>query len=273
MKKILVPTDFSKLSDNALNYAIQLANLTGAELLLLHAYLTPAFTEDSPLISPQQYLQEEALDNLEKLKQSIEKSNPDLKISYAAIDGIPADVITFYSKKQHIDLLVIGAQGVGYLQERILGSTASNLIRKTEIPVMVIDKHVKFRIPEKIVLAVDFSETNNDIVLKPLKQLAATFKSHICILNIFTEAQTIPTFGEIAESFKLEKSLKHTYHTFFEIEHPDVVTGINDFVKKHQIDLVTIISRKHSLIGRIFREPISKVMTFHSLAPLLILHQ
>lgn len=273
MKKVLVPTDFSKLSDNALNYAAQLVALTGAELLLLHAYITPVFTEDSALITTEQYLLEESLDNLEKLKQSVEKSNPDLKISYIAINGMPVDAITFYAKKQHVDLIVIGAQGTGYLQERILGSTASTLIRKTEIPVMVIDKHVKFRIPEKIVLAVDFSETNNRVVLKPLKQLAAKFKSHICILNISTEAEAIPTFGEITEGFKIEKSLKHTYHTFFEIEYPDVVTGINDFVKKHRIDLVTIISRKHSLVERIFRESISKTMTFHSFAPLLILHE
>lgn len=273
MKKILVPTDFSKLSDNALNYAVQLAKLTGAELLLLHAYLTPLFAEDSALISTRQYLQEEAEDNLEKLKESIEETNPDLKISYAAIDGIPVDVITFYAKKQHIDLIVIGAQGTGNLQEKIVGSTASTLIRKTKTPVMVIDKQVRFRIPEKIVLAVDFAETDNQVVLNPLKELATKFKSHICILNILTEAQAIPTFGEITESYKIEKSLKYTYHTFFEIEHPDVIIGINDFVKKHQIDLVTIISRKHSLVGRIFREPISKAMTFHSLAPLLILHE
>jgi nucleotide-binding universal stress UspA family protein len=273
MKKILVPTDFSKSSENALNYAVQLAGLTGAELLLLHAYMPPLFAEDSAFLTTEQCLQEEAMDNLENLKQSIEKSHPDLIISCAALNGIPDEVITFYAEKQHADLIVIGTQGVGYLRERILGSTASTLIRKTEIPVMVIDKHMKFKTLEKIVLAVDFDETNENIVLKPLKQLAKAFKSHICILNILTEAQVIPTFGQISESFKLEASLKHTYHTFFEIEHPDVVTGINDFVKKHHIDLVTIISRKHSLIGRIFREPISNAMTFHSHAPLLILHE
>lgn len=273
MKKILVPTDFSKSSENALNYAVQLAALTGAELLLLHAYMMPLFTEDSAFLTPEQCVREEAMDKLENLKQVIEKSHPDLTISCEALNGIPAEVITFYAEKLHADLIVIGTQGVGYLRERILGSTASTLIRKSEIPVMVIDKKVKFRMPEKIVLAVDFSEINDPVVLKPLKQLAKTCKSHICILNIITEAQAVPTFEQISESFKLEASLKQTYHTFFEIEHPDVVTGINDFVKKHHIDLVTIISRKHSLVGRIFREPISNAMTFHSHAPLLILHE
>ncbi|WP_300662845.1 universal stress protein [Fluviicola sp.] len=273
MKKILVPTDFSKLSDNALDYAVQLAKKTETELVLLHAYPIPVFVENSILTTTEQYLKKEALDNLEKLKKSIEKSNSDLKISYTTIGGNPVDVISSYAKKQYVDLIVIGAQGTGYLQEKILGSTASTLIRKTTIPIMIIDKQVRFRVPKKIVLAVDFTETDDSLVLKPLKELASTFKSHICILNVFTEAQIIPTFGEIAESFRIEKSLKQTYHTFFEVEHPDIVNGINDFVKKHDIDLVTMISRKHSLIGRLFREPLTKAMSFHNLTPLLILHE
>jgi nucleotide-binding universal stress UspA family protein len=273
MKKILVPTDFSKLSANALDYAVQLAKKTEAEVLLFHVYTIPVFTEDPTLISTEQYLEEDALDNLEKLKESIEKSNPELQISYAAKAGFPVEQITDYATKQHVDMIVVGSQGVGYIQERVLGSTASSLIRKVRIPLMIIDKQVRFKEPKKIVLGVDFAETDDQMVLAPLKKIAATYQSHICILNIFTEANVIPTFGEIAESFNLEKALKHTHHTFFEVEHPDVVLGINNFVKKHNIDLVAIISRTHSLIGRVFREPLTKAMTFHSLVPLLILHE
>lgn len=273
MKRILVPTDFSKLSGNALNYAVQLAEHLAAEIVLIHIYSIPLFTEDSPIVAVEQLLQEDALQSLEDLKKLIERSNPDLKVSYTALTGDPADVISNYATTHHIDLMIIGAQGVGYLRERILGSTASKLIRKTKVPVMVVDKEVHFKVPEKIVLAVDFSETDNEVVLKPVKQLAQKFKSHICILNIFSEAETTTTFDQMAESFRLEKTLQQTLHTFFEVQHPDVVQGINQFVRKHGIDMVAIVSRKHSLTGRIFREPITNEMTFHSQVPLLILHE
>lgn len=273
MKKILVPTDFSKRSANALNYAVQLAKKTEAEILLFHVYSVPVLPEDPTLISTAQYLEEEALESLEKLKESLEELDPSLKISCATKAGSPVSEISDYAKNQRVDLIVIGAQGIGYIQERIFGSTTSNLIRKVEIPVMVIDKQVKFKEPKKIVLAVDFAETDDQEVLAPLKKLAAKFQSHICILNIFTEANVVPTFAEITEGFRLEKALKHTHHTFFEMQHPDAAMGINEFVKKHDIDLVAIISRKHSLIGRIFHEPLTKEMTFHSQVPLLVLHE
>lgn len=273
MRKILVPTDFSELSDNALDYAVQLARRMEAELLLLHTYLIPLFPEDSAIITTEEYLREEALYKLEKLKRAIAGSAPGLQVSYDAHIGITTDIIPLYAREKHADLIVVGAQGAGYLRERILGSIASNLIRKVQIPLMVIDKHVVFKEPRKIVLAVDFAETDNQVVLKPLKQLAAKFQSHICILNIFSETTVVPSFGEISESFRLENTLKHTHHTFFEVEHPDIVIGINDFVKKHTVDMVAIISRKHSLISRIFREPLSSVMTFHSRVPLLVLQE
>lgn len=273
MKKILIPTDFSKVSGNALNYAVELAQHLTAEIELIHIYSVPVFAEESPFVSAEQLLLEDTLQSLEDLKKLIERSNPELKISYNALTGDPAEVISTYADTHHIDLMVIGAQGVGYVRERILGSTASALIRKTKVPVLVVDKEVRFKIPEKIVLAVDFSETDDDLVLKPLKQLARKFKSHICILNIFSEAETMTTFGQMAESFRLEKALKQTHHTFFEVEHPDVVQGINRFIKKQEIDMAAIISRKHSLIGRIFREPVTNAMTFHSEVPVLILHE
>lgn len=273
MKKILVPTDFSKLSINALNYAVQLAKRTESEILLLHVFSIPLLTEDPPLISTKQYLEEGVLASLEKLKQSLEELDPSLRISSAAKVGMPVTGIMDFAKDQHVDLIILGAQGIGYIRERILGSTASMLIRKVETPVMVIDKKVRFKEPKNIVLAVDLAETDDQAVLAPLRKLAAKFQSHICILNIFTEANIIPSFGEIDESFRLEKALKHTHHTFFEVEHPNVVMGINDFVKKNDIDLVTIISRKHSLIERLFNEPLTKAMTFHSHVPLLVLHE
>lgn len=274
MKKILVPTDFSTLSDNGLDYAVQLAKKTEAELLLFHAYFVPVPMYDPLVIVPSgKEIEKEALSSLEKLHQSVLKANPELKVSYNTMPGAPDDEIIEYAQKEQVDLIVVGTQGAGYLEERIIGSTASLLIRKSKIPVIVIDKTVKFREPKNIVLAVDFAETDNTTVLKPLKDLAKFFKSHVHVLNVFPESQAVPTLGEIAESFRLIHSLKYVHHTFFYRENTNVIDGINDFVEKHDIDLVVMIARNHSVISRLFREPHTKAMAFHSKVPLLTLHE
>lgn len=274
MKKILVPTDFSVLSENALDYAVQLAKKTEAELLLFHVCFIPVPMYDPLVILPsEQQIEKEALASLEKLNKRISKSNPDLKVSYSTLSGTADEEIRKYAEKEKVDFIVIGNQGAGYFEERVLGSTASLLIRKSKTPVLVIDKEVKFKEPKNIVLAVDFAETDNTTVLKPLKQLATFFKSHVQVLNVFPQSQAIPTLGEIAESFKLIHSLKFIHHTFFYRENTDVVAGINDFVAKHDIDMVVMIARNHSAIKRLFHEPHTKAMAFHSEVPLLTLHE
>ncbi|AEA45171.1 universal stress protein [Fluviicola taffensis] len=272
-KRILVPVDFSELSTNALEYALHLAKKTNAELHLIHAYDFEIFMYDSVQISQTENdLEKEILQQLEKLKQTIHLTNPGLKIVYKAIIGVPVDEINAYTQKEKIDLIVIGTQGAGYIQERMLGSTASLLIRNAKAPVIIIDKTVKFKDPKQIVLAADFQKTDHTKVLNPLKDFAKLYDSHICILNIYPHIQLIPSLEEIPEGFRLDYSLKDVKHTFFSLESDQIIERINDFVEHHKIEMIAMIARKHSFFSRIFREPLTKEMSFHSHVPLLVLH-
>ena len=273
MKKILVPVDFSELSENATNYAVELAKRTKAELILINVFYVPVFAYDAAMMLPTAHeLERESIQNLEKLKKSILKMNDHLKVRYYYTQGIPVDEINIYAIQEEIDLIVIGAQGTGYLEERIFGSTATTLIRSGVASILVINKHVKFREPEKIVLAVDYAETDNNSVLKTLKQLIATFDSHLFVLNVFSESY-VPPSDEVEESFHLAHALKYVPHTFSIAEHNEVVTGIKEFVKQQGIHMVAMIARSHSLLSRIFHEPYTKEMAFHSEVPLLVLHE
>lgn len=71
MKKILVPTDFSAYSQNALNYAIGLAQDMGASLHLLHTYVVHASTD--MLISIERYIREDTEKMMEHSRQWIHK--------------------------------------------------------------------------------------------------------------------------------------------------------------------------------------------------------
>nr|WP_294858546.1 universal stress protein [uncultured Fluviicola sp.] len=271
--RILVPVDFSETSNNTLEYALQLAKKTNAELHLLHVYDLQLFMYDPVQLSPAEYdLEEEVLQELEKLKRTILTENPGLEVVHHAILGVPVDEINAYSKKAKIDLIVIGTQGAGYIQERILGSTTSLLIRSAKTPVIVIDKEVKFKEPKQIVLAADFQKTDTNKVLRPLKTLAELYRSHICILNIYPHIQLTPSLEEIPEGFRLDYYLKGIEHTFYSLENNQVVYSINQFITDYEIDMIAMIARKHSFFSRLFKEPLTKKMSFHSRVPLLVLH-
>lgn len=274
MKKILVPIDFSDTAMNALDYSVELAKHFEAELLIYHCFYVPDLAYDSILYMENGDANEkESMQSLEGLRTSILSENPELKIRTFCSSGQTVDQINKYAKEKGADYIVIGTHGAGYLEERIIGSTTSSLIKNAVTPVLVIDRNVKFKPLENIVLASDFIKTNNYKVLKPLKELVNHFKSHLCVLNVYQEESIVPTIGEIVASFELDKSLKHTKHTFFYANNNEIVDGINVFVKERQMDMVAMIARKHSFIERIFREPYTKAMVFHSQVPFLVLHE
>ncbi len=272
MKKILVPLDFSKVSINALNYAVQLAKHTGAKIQLLHVSFAPSTITTNtvvPIPSAAQLLRE-GMEDLEKVKKKILKRHEDIRIDCKCVNGFPVEEISLFAEKNKPDLIIMGNQGTGYISERFFGSTATTVIGNSKVPVLVIDRKMRFRKVKRIVLACDFVETRLQ-ALKPLKDLAKLFDAEIFILNIVQQQIVAPTVEETIAAYKLDLSLRNLHHTFFYLHNENVVQGINDFVSKHKMDMVVMIPRHHSFFSRLLLEPYTKQMAFHAKVPLLAL--
>src|SRR5215468_3318313 len=74
MKTIIVPTDFSTISNNAVDYAIGLATQTRSSLLLFHAYQVPVSMTDVPIVLVSvEELQKNADTKMAEVKKAIER--------------------------------------------------------------------------------------------------------------------------------------------------------------------------------------------------------
>lgn len=114
MKTILVPTDFSKNAENALDYAISIAKKGKYKIILLNIY--------QPLISPpsfdvpvQYYLessesmQKKASDKLNELKKKvIKEGRAECDILFQ--EGLVGEVIINVAKKKKAELIIMGSQ-------------------------------------------------------------------------------------------------------------------------------------------------------------------
>jgi universal stress protein A len=144
IKTILVPTDFSENAQNAFQRACDLARQTGAVIHLLHVQeestLRTAIKED--LLAD--YTDDEALEaavgqlnrqRLSEMTAGIDRS--EIHIESLARRGDPKVVISDYAKEIHADITVIGRRGMSLI-ERVVGSIAESIIRKSPCPVLVV---------------------------------------------------------------------------------------------------------------------------------------
>lgn len=273
MKTILIPTDFSKPSLNAIEYGVDFARVTDAKVILFHVYHIPVITSDTPIIVPSvTEIEENCMEKLKKIANKMHRNRSEVKIEYKCASGFIVDEINRMAIDIRADLIIMGMQGTGLLTEKLIGSTTTSLMRKSPIPVLSIDAHSRFQSFKKITLACDYEDAKYSKVLNPLKEIATLFNSSISILNVKSKMDTEVTVTETVQSLKLEHSFEGFDHDFNYESNDNTVEGILNFIKKENSDLLVVIPRQHSFLHNIFNEPHTKQIAFRINIPLLTLN-
>jgi universal stress protein A len=142
IKNIIVPTDFSKLSLSAFEYAKDLAETTDATIHLIYVLeKTPPFLAVHSLdISEDQVLQlmEEEANRQLSDKAQIFREETNAKIIEIIRKGVDYEEIVNYSKEVGNAMIVIATHGRTGILHTLLGSVAEKVISYAKCPVLVI---------------------------------------------------------------------------------------------------------------------------------------
>ncbi len=143
---ILVPTDFSKSSDEALRRACVLAGSFGAHVHLLHVMDPVLFIDPDLIVIPPVEEMTQALRKSaeRRLEQQIRAVDTDVEI-FAHVEeasGEPSRAICSFAEHLPADLIVIGRHGrQGMLEHFLIGSTAERVVRHAPCSVLVAMPH------------------------------------------------------------------------------------------------------------------------------------
>lgn len=271
MKKILVPTDFSSAARNAAIYAVELAKILQCELLLYHAYSIPVApaTEVPWVIVPD--LTEIEKNNKTQLEKEVAflSVQSNVKINYLTTAGVAVDEILNVVKTEKVTYIVMGMKKSGALREFIVGSVATQVIRNSEVPVIVIPEDYLFKKITKIAFASDYDIETDTTILQPLKEFSEYFNSRLLILNVAEKKEEILQLEKAAVEIRMDHYFEDVEHSFHFSEDSDLMHGLNEFIAQYQIDMVATVSHKHNLLERMFRRNNNKKIAFHTPVPLL----
>jgi len=137
LNKILVPVDGSDASLEAARHAGDLADLSGASLLLLTCHKpVPASLGEPNFQETLDRLSADAELSLALARGPLE--GMDLDVSTRIIGGDTATVITEVAEAEGVDLIVMGHRGLGAVEGLLLGSVAHKVLQSAPCPVMVV---------------------------------------------------------------------------------------------------------------------------------------
>ena len=155
-QKILVPYDGSTFADKALENAIGIAKLTGANTQIILLHVTPhipiPLTFERPVYSAKtgksipltQYIQELSEEMEENASNMLEGerqkyAHHDIKIETISLNGYPSEKIIEFANSEKVDLIVIGNVVLSGLSKvKALGSVSRNVSERASCPVLIV---------------------------------------------------------------------------------------------------------------------------------------
>lgn len=277
MLRVLLPTDFSSHSYNAISYIQQLFLRVAVEVTLFHAY-EPTALQLLGNISPQrlatiyQDLKVKSTHKLNSLKSQIFQTNQPEWHQYAieAYEGHLKEGIASFEKGAY-DYIVMGSKGATGLQEIFIGSVTYSIVAlQQEIPILIIPEKASFTTLKKIGLEIDVSKSFSKAVFEPLIKLSKIGKAAVHLVQVYSD----PDLSTLEEKYltQLKIILKDIPCSFHVIpKFSSLENCIYVFEEELEIDLMVVIDYPLNFFDRLMGKSIVKNITFHTKLPFLIL--
>ncbi|MBC7536260.1 MAG: universal stress protein [Ferruginibacter sp.] len=269
MKNIFIATDFSEASLNAAKYAVALAGHFNSTIFLFNAYQTPVSIPESYIFFTVEQVGEEVMMLLEKEEKIISRYGM-VPIEKCMAEGNPVNTILSEATKRKADLIVCGMKGSGKILKRIFGSTATDLARQTNIPLIIVPENTPFHLPDNIAFASDNKTIPGVQNILTLKQIGTQFNSKLSVVSVADDGAN-DSF-EFREKFTdFIEALQSMKPSLEALEGSDIPAVLEKYIKDHAVNLIVLIPHEHGFLSGIFGGSITKHMSFLSDVPVLIL--
>jgi len=272
MKHILATTDFSIASRNACEYAVSLAQDFGAKITLLHVFAPPMVIDDisaaSLIVSHDELVKRYQFSLENEIRVLSEKHTVEMDIK--VLEGFADDKIPKIAQKIHADVIIMGMKGKR-MSNSIFGSTATSVIRKTSLPVLLLPQNANYVSIKNITLATDFDSKSEISYQALLHELTEKNNSLISILNVQRKEDKM-RLDEVVGKMKASLDFSTLKPVFYTISDTNVVNGIIRFIKENPTDVLVMIAHRHTFLERAFGVIHTKEMSCHTEIPLLVFH-
>ncbi|NKI25298.1 universal stress protein [Arenibacter sp. 6A1] len=279
MKNILLPTDFSDNSWNAIKYAISLYKEEKCVFYILNTY--------TPTIAHSRFM---AISDHEKMSKDIVRANSEKGLmnlvwkikskyknehhSFVTISSfnLLVDEVKNIIETKEIDLVVAGTKGASQIEEVFMGSNIVRMIKSIKnCPVLAIPSNFKFKRPSEIAFATDFNRFYTESELRPLIEMARSFQATIRIVHVQYEIKALTEVQQFNLGMlrKYLGTLPHYVHTVSELN--SVSKTLEVFANELDIHLLAMLHYPHSYMEKMTREPIVNRLAFHTQIPLLVI--
>lgn len=277
---ILLPTDFSNNSWNAIKYALNLFSNEKCNFYLLHINRLENVTAGDNSYGPALDVMEDVYtkSTKKKLRELLKKISKTLNHNdkhrfYTLSDySFFLESIRKHVKDKRIDMIVMGTKGASGLKKYIVGSNTADVITKVKCTTLVVPENAEYSQLKEIAFPTDFDLSYNINILQPFTDILNTFKANLRIIHIVKKD---------AELNDEQLSNKDVFNDYFEDFEPSfhfltnkrVEDAVQCFIESRDIDMIVMVAKNLNYFQSIlFHSKVEKI-TYHTQIPFFVLHE
>lgn len=277
MKKILIPLDFSETSDNAFVYALEMASLLKAELVLLHTFELPVVDSQAMALNYETIYNTIELANFEHFKEKLpqlrsmasERNLDHITMNHILMDGDLLNNIKKVVVDENIDMVIMGTNGAESWFDTLIGTNTGAVITNVKVPVLSVPADAKYEKMGTIVFTTRFRPKDIDALQKVLFY-AKKFRAQVKCLYVKTSSSdvTSETINRWKSHFEDEENLQ-----FFIIPDEEVQRTIEDFLDNQSADMLAMLTYKRNFFVELFTTTTTQKLSYYLKTPILALHE
>lgn len=279
MKKILVPTDFSKTAQMAVDVARDIAKKSGATLILLHVIEETSSSNNSFSVTGQMNLEDDMEDRLfmlkmiERAKKLMEKAASDPKLEGVKVKrelriGSPFHGMTTIIAEQKVDLVVMGTAGRSDIETMVIGSNTEKVVRHAACPVLTVNLKPRTNNFKNIVYATSMNK-DEEVFSRFVKRAQEMYNSTVHLVRINTPGnfQRDVVVQAAMEEFAQKLQLKnYTVNIFNDLSEEE---GIIYFADSIGADMIAMATHGRTGFAHLLAGSIAEDVVSHGKRPVL----
>jgi len=281
IKTILWATDFSKESRFCLPYLKCFSNTLNSKNYAL--YVLPEFSD---WVYEAAYFSDDELKKAteatrKKMMTKIVTTSKQSGVDFDArvLDGIASEEIIKFTRANQVDLIFAGRRGISEIEQTLIGSTTSRLVRNSDVPVFVVPRAKRNVKIEKILCPIDFRDFSL-FELEYAVSLSRQFDAALYVVHISEFFNyRVPMFSWDKLVSKVNEKITGLAKEYnYEIDSANILYDIGEpahkiieIARKKQMDVITMATHQRKGIEKLFLGSIAEKVLMYSDIPVIIL--
>ena len=224
MAKVIVVTNFSEASRNALDYTCRFLNNPTTTVLLLNIFFFPgSFTGDPIAIAG---MSETIMNDSVKLEEElawVKANHPQINITAEMATGVFIDELRERAIAGDTAFIVMGTEGK-YSDMLSWDANIIDAFVDLNTPVLIIPQKVKFRPLQKVAFALNYYRPNVRVPIEMIRKIINFTRAKLYVINVVSPTEII-TDEAAARKTLIKETIADLSPTYYEPAFQNVITG------------------------------------------------